>query len=697
VVIVWLSLSVASVVLAAVNWVQLHRNLKASAKAAAIQEAADGLLKSLLDAETAVRGFAISGMDVFLEPLNAAEKKLPGQFDHLADLARENPIALRQVMDLRAHSEVMMEQHRKVVSARRSKGEKAATGLVKTGEGNVVMDSIRERVAFIKSVHSSLLSAESRDTRNQLLRAGLTSLVAAAIGIGAGLFAFYLTRVALKHQQRERELLEANLQVVRESAEKSTFLANMSHEIRTPMNAILGFSELLSIELKEPKHRQFLQSIRTSASSLLQLINDILDIAKVEAGVLELRPEPTDPRELRDFVSTVFSEPAAKKGVKLECTVAEDMPRALLLDRLRLRQILVNLVGNAVKFTDQGQISTTMAWEKQDSSSHGTLIIEVQDTGVGIPKDKLDAIFKPFTQAGKHRDKEKTGSGLGLAIVNRLTLLLGGTVTVASVIKQGSAFHLRFPNVPVSVRLPQADPAEENEVVDFNQLRPAKILVVDDNETNCQLVGGMFAGSHHSLDYGADGREAVEKARLSKPDLVLLDIRMPNMDGREAVEEIRKTPGLELLPIIAVTASTILEQRQDLKERFSGYLRKPFTRHELFTELSHFLPKVKNSSEAAAPSVNHSVPVSGAWFGLVTQLRGLEVQEWPDVRDSLAVNETREFARKLEALARETDCGPLLVYSESLARHAEACAVEPMEEQLQQFPALIERVERAGT
>jgi signal transduction histidine kinase/ActR/RegA family two-component response regulator len=639
-------------------------------------------------------------MDAFLEPLNEAESKLPAQFDHLADLAHQNPLALKQVMDLQARSEVMMDQHRKVVAARRMQGEKAATALVKTGEGNIVMDSLRGKVAAIKYAQSSLLSPESHATRDQLLRAGLTSLVAAAIGIGAGLFAFYLTGVTLKHQQRESQLLEANLQVARESAEKSTFLANMSHEIRTPMNAILGFSELLSTELREPKHRQYLQSIRASASSLLQLINDILDISKVEAGVLELRPEPTDPRELCDFITAVFNESAAKKGVKLECKVADDLPRALLLDRLRLRQILVNLVGNAVKFTDRGRISTSVTWEKEDRGSHVTLIIEVQDTGVGIPKDKLDAIFKPFIQAGKHRDKEKTGSGLGLAIVNRLTQLLDGTVTVTSVMGQGSAFHIRFPNVPVSVRLPQADsdPAEAGEAADFNQLRPARILVVDDNEMNCQLVGGLFAGSHHRLDYGADGREAVEKARTLRPDLLLLDIRMASMGGREALEEIRKTPGLELLPIIAVTASTILENQKDLRETFSGYLRKPFTRRELFRELSQFLPKIeKPAASTDPPPVDASVPVSGAWQGLLRQLRDLQAQEWPGVRDSLAINEAREFARKLEALARETNCGPLLVYSESLARHSDGYAVDSMEQQLQQFPELIDRVERAGT
>ena len=274
----------------------------------------------------------------------------------------------------------------------------------------------------------------------------------------------------MKHQEHERELTEAKLLAEHSNQEKTLFLANMSHEIRTPMNAILGFSELLQGDLREPRHRQYLQSIRSSADSLLLLINDILDMSKIEAGVMQLHPEPTDLREICDFLHTLFAEPAAKKGLKLECHAAGNLPHALLLDRIRLRQILINLVGNAIKFTDQGGVEVRVGWEKQQTRSHVTLVIEVQDTGVGIPQDRLDAIFKPFVQAGAHREKEKQGTGLGLAIVKRLTEIMGGTVTVASVPEQGSAFHLRFPNVPISTRLPASEKSAASRGSQFQRI-----------------------------------------------------------------------------------------------------------------------------------------------------------------------------------------------------------------------------------
>lgn len=689
VVVVWLTLSIASVILSAITWLDLSRKLDAAREAVAIQDELDYILRYMLDAETGQRGYTITGDEKFLEPLILGESNLPPHFERLVEIIKEDSFMLRRVMDLRAQAELSLNHQRHVVAIRKAEGGRAAADIVATGEGRRIMDTIRTNVAALRGMRADLVSDNGGGARARLLRASLTSLVAGILGVGAGVFAFWLARVMLGHQQREKELMEAKLQAERSSQEKTVFLANMSHEIRTPMNAILGFTELLEGDLREPKHWQYLQSIRSAGASLLQLINDILDMSKIEAGVMELRLEPTDPREICDFLHTVFSGPAAKKGVKLECIVAQDLPHAVLMDRIRLRQVLVNLVGNAVKFTDKGNIYVRVQWEKQLTSSHVTLVIEVQDTGVGIPQDKLEAIFRPFVQAGAHREKEKAGTGLGLSIVKRLTEKMGGAVTAASVMGQGSAFSLRFPDVAISARLATGEKLERGGSADFNELSPATVLVVDDNETNCQLVAGMFVNSHHRLLYAASGPEAVIKARDFKPDLILLDIRMPGMDGREALAEIRKIPGRELTPIVAVTASSLMSEEHDLKERFSGYVRKPFSKLELFDELAQFLPQSKGQPQSAPTPLASLVAPE-----LIAELRRLKADAWPAICDSLAVNETKAFAATLDSLGDRWNCQSLLAYSQALSRHAEDYAVVDMEKQLREFGNWVDRLEQ---
>jgi CheY-like chemotaxis protein len=343
-------------------------------------------------------------------------------------------------------------------------------------------------------------------------------------------------------------------------------------------------------------------------------------------------------------------------------------------------------------------VDIRVSWEKQASSSHIVLTIEVQDTGVGIPEDKLSLIFKPFMQSGLHSEKEKQGTGLGLSIVKRLTEAMGGTVTVASVLGQGSAFSLRFPDTPISARLAASEKQPWSLVdVDFNDLRASTLLVADDNQTNCELMAGLFADTHHKLFFCSSGEEAIARARELKPDIVLMDIRMPGMNGHEALAGIRKTIGLELVPIIAVTASTLLDVENLLREQFSGYVRKPFSKHELYEELADFLPrnaqepKTTPDSPGPADFAAQSVPKE-----LLSQLRALLVEPWPAIRDSVAVNESKEFAQGLEGLGERWRCQPLVEYAQKILRDAENYAVTDLEKHLGEFSVLVEQLEKAS-
>ncbi|MGH9647288.1 MAG: ATP-binding protein, partial [Bryobacteraceae bacterium] len=529
--------------------------------------------------------------------------------------------------------------------------------------------------------------------------------MAGLLGVGAGLFALYFYRVDYHQERERRELLEGKLHAEQAVRDKSAFLANMSHEIRSPMNAILGFSELLEPEGLTPKQSQYVRAIRDSGASLLQLINDILDLSKLEAGRLELHPDPTDMRDSCEFLRTVFAQQAVKKSLQLQFEVSPHLPRALLLDRLRLRQVMVNLLGNAVKFTDTGCVKTRVFWQGRENGGTGTLLIDVEDTGIGIAADKLEEVFQPFVQADSRRTAEREGTGMGLTIVKRVTELMGGTLEVESAVGQGTIFHLRFPDVPVSGLAPVGDHAEPGGAVDLDDFAPATVLVADDNQANRALMAGIFEGTHHRVLFANNGLEALDQLKVGRPDVILLDIRMPVMDGRTTLAEIRKQASLASLPIIAVTASSEPSEDAELRGQFSGFIRKPFSRHTLFLALARFLQKEpvgKGLERQNLKEAFQSIPIASAdqaaqWQELALELRRQVASEWPTLRDSLAVNETRAFAHKLFLLSEAARCGPLAAYAATLTTFADSYAIGQMEHHLAVFPKLVESIDaRSG-
>jgi signal transduction histidine kinase/CheY-like chemotaxis protein len=529
--------------------------------------------------------------------------------------------------------------------------------------------------------------------------------VAGLLGIGAGLFALYFYRIDYYQERARRELLEEKLHAEQAVREKSAFLANMSHEIRSPMNAILGFSELLEPDGLTPKQAQYVRAIRDSGAALLHLINDILDLSKLEAGKLELHLDPTDMHDSCEFLRTVFGQQAVMKSLQLQFELSPSLPRALLLDRLRLRQVLVNLLSNAIKFTDRGCVKTRVSWESRGDGRSGMLLLDIEDTGIGIPADKLQEIFKPFVQADSRQTVQNEGTGIGLTIVKRLTELMDGSLTVESKVGQGSAFHLRFADVPVSGCLPVGDHAQPGEAVDFNDFVPATLLVVDDNQTNRALMAGIFEKTHHQVVFANNGREALEYLKTARPDVVLLDIRMPVMDGRTTLAEIRKQASLVSLPVIAVTASSKAGEERELQNQFSGYIRKPFSRQMLFLTLGHFLQRAspeKGLGDRNVEETIKSVPIPSPeqavqWQELALELRGQEATQWPALRDSLAVNETRGFAHKLFLLGQQAQCGPLITYAATLTTFADGYAISQMERHLTAFPKLVDSIQSSST
>jgi signal transduction histidine kinase/CheY-like chemotaxis protein len=694
----WLLITAASVVLGASVWKRLAKDVDESAATARLRDGVDGVYSLALEAESGNRAYLLTGNETWLATSRRARALLPDAFHRLGQIAIGHPDRQADLLDFRAATELLMAALDEAARLRRDKGAAAAAAFVNTGPGKAAAERARELAGRLQRDPGPFLSRADEAVRRHVEFGYFAMVGAGCLGIGSGLLGLYLVRIGYLQEKSRRELLEEKLVAEKTVVEKSAFLANMSHEIRTPMNAILGFSELLESGPLTPRQSQYIRSIRQSGAALLRLINDILDLSKLEAGKLELCLESTDIGELFEFLQTLFSQQAAAKSLRLEFD-AGAVPRALFLDRLRLRQILVNLVGNAIKFTRVGGVRIRAHWEEHAGDrSCGELSFDVADTGIGVSPERQEEIFKPFVQSDPRPAGDNEGTGLGLHIVQRLTDLMGGSVQIESEPSKGSVFRLRFPNVPLSARLPVSDGAETLGPSNFNDFSPATLLVVDDNAANRELLSGIFEGSRHAVLVARDVAEGLGIIAKTKVDLALVDMRMPGRDGSAMLAEIRRRPGLELLPVIAVTASSAPKEESELRAQFSGFLRKPFTRQVLYAELAQFLPRSPGpvltaslvAGESALPPGETGLPDEA----LISELRVLADTEWPALRQSLAINETAAFARKLRHLGFRARRGALVRYAEGLAEAAETYSVADLERRLAEFPAIAQPAPR---
>jgi two-component system, NarL family, sensor histidine kinase EvgS len=385
----------------------------------------------------------------------------------------------------------------------------------------------------------------------------------------------------------EHDLEKAKKQAEKATLAKSQFLANMSHEIRTPLNAIIGFTDLLNEQVKDSKLLSFVKTIQTAGHNLLVLINDILDLSKIEAGKLRIEKGICNPHTLFTELGQIFMMTIRERNLDFVLDIDPKIPDNLILDATRLRQILLNLIGNAVKFTNEGGHICLRARALNEDSirSKLDLSIEVEDTGIGISNDQQELIFKDFEQLEGQDVRKYGGTGLGLAISKRLTELMGGEISLASQLGLGSTFTIHLKDVAISSIGVEPEPKKINQHIRFF---PANVLVVDDVEDNRNLLKECFAETQLILSEAENGLEAVNAVKEGRFDLVLMDIRMPIMDGYEAGQRIKT---FSKVPIVALTASVMQDNYDRAKSiYFDGYLRKPVLKADLISELMRFLP-----------------------------------------------------------------------------------------------------------
>jgi len=404
-------------------------------------------------------------------------------------------------------------------------------------------------------------------------------------------------RVATEQQLRHAKLAAESAVRARE-----LFLANMSHEIRTPMNAILGMSQLLAKTALAPDQDGFRQAITTSAEHLLVIINDILDLSKLEAGKMTLEQVGFVPAHLLAEVEQTLHYKAVEKGLSLSTHVAAAVPRVLLGDPSRIRQVLLNLAGNAIKFTEAGEVALTCDYEPAAGGGDGEVVFRVVDTGVGIDPEFVSSIFKEFSQADSSVTRKFGGTGLGLSICRNLLQLMGSEVHVASTVHQGTAmcFRLRLPLGSALDLTPQEVLAADSPI--RRDLRDKHVLLVEDNRFNRQIAKTFLAHAHVRVTEAEHGAAAVELARHHRFDLVLMDIQMPVMDGYAATALLRQQLGLAT-PIVALTANAINGEREKcLAAGMNGYFTKPFREDELLKMVSKWVLVPGPPAAPAAPA-----------------------------------------------------------------------------------------------
>jgi len=380
-------------------------------------------------------------------------------------------------------------------------------------------------------------------------------------------------------EQRTAELRESNAALAKASRLKDEFLANMSHELRTPLNGVIGMVDLLADSPLDAQQRRYAQVARTSADLLLGVINDILDLSRIESGKLELDAVAFNPAELVEEVVSVLAIQAEDKGLELACHVQPEVDRWVSGDRGRLRQVLTNLIANAIKFTERGEVAVRALLE-EIADRHVGIRFTVSDTGIGIPRDRMDRLFQPFSQVDASTTRQFGGSGLGLAISRYLTQMMGGRIGVESVVGRGSTFWF-------TVRLELTEPGHVVARPDPGPLRGVRALVVDDNATNRQILEGQLTAWGMACTTAADGPEALARlhaaARSGCPfDLALLDMHMPGMDGEQLGRAIKADRLIASIILVAITSITHRATAAGWKVKgFSGWAAKPVSRPHL--------------------------------------------------------------------------------------------------------------------
>ena len=462
-----------------------------------------------------------------------------------------------------------------------------------------------------------------------------------------------------KIRQRTEQLEETMQKALAASRAKSEFLANISHELRTPMNGVLGMIEILLEEAPTNHQKEHLETAQGCANTLLSLLNDILDLSKIEAGRMLLEKIPVEVRSVVSDCARGVSAQARAKDIELKLEIAPDLPARLIGDPLRLRQILNNLLSNAVKFTERGSVSVRVFLRKASIPGQAIVVYEVSDTGVGIPAEKLATIFEEFTQVDGSISRKFGGTGLGLAITHRLVELHNGKLTVQSELGVGSRFRVELPALecaPLKAE-PRAIPSSDSATNWNNLALPRlRVLLAEDNLVNQKVVTAVLRKRGYVVDVAANGKEALASLETRAYDLVLMDVQMPELDGIEAARAIRRNDRWRKLPIVAMTAHAMNGDRERcLEAGMNDYLSKPVSPSHLIETVESYGRQSNGSAPPVhSPTRSHEHTDADLLAGmaiLFVQLAPERLQKLHSAAIRMDVAQLRLLAQKIEVSA----------------------------------------------
>ena len=494
--------------------------------------------------------------------------------------------------------------------------------------------------------------------------------------------------------------------------------ASAAHEIRNPLTAISSAVQVLGEAFPEGNpRRQVADNVMREIDRINQIVEGLLSFSRPteeKREAVNLRPvleeatrlaessaRPVNAPAIFKDMDPVFSGKVTEKNITFAIEVDAKVPRALILDETRLRQVMINLIGNAVKFTDEGGV-TVSARVEDEKGGRIDLVASVKDTGVGIPEDQQDKIFGAFEQTSGQSYTKFGGTGLGLAITRQLVELMGGEISVESTLGQGSTFHVRLRDVEIASK-DVLSGSEDGDVANV-RFEPATVLVADDVDANRQLVTAYLEPTGLSTLEVANGEEAVEIARQHGPDLIVMDIRMPVLDGYEATKILREGEETKEIPIVILTASVMKEDEGAIRAISDGYLKKPVTKSELVTELMRFLAHTNTAVPDSDDGVDAASDAGGDWSvdalsqaarallpQLAVELEGPLQQTWESLNGSM-IAEVETFALEMQQLGAQYEFRPLVAWGELLHGQASTFQLDLLPETLAHYPELVRQV-----